>query len=42
MHRLLRLFSGSLTAKLLLLAIVFLVVPAILYGRFEAADRERQ
>jgi two-component system sensor histidine kinase ChvG len=42
MHRVLRLFSGSLTAKLLLLAIVFLVVPAILYGRFEAADRERQ
>jgi two-component system sensor histidine kinase ChvG len=42
MHRVLRLFSGSLTAKLLLLAIVFLVVPAILYGRFESADRERQ
>lgn len=42
MHRVLRLFGGSLTAKLLLLAIVFLVVPAILYGRFETADRERQ
>lgn len=38
----LRLAARSLTGKFLVLAAMFLVVPAILYGRFEQADAERQ
>lgn len=42
MPRLLRLAIRSLTGKFLALAAIFLVVPLILYGRFEQADAERQ
>lgn len=42
MKRLLRLVSRSLTGKFLVLAAMFLVVPAILYVKFADADAERQ
>ncbi len=42
MDRLLKLVGGSVTLKLLLLGVVFLVVPAMLYGRFAEVDAQRQ
>lgn len=39
---LLRTVSRSLTAKFLAVALVFLIVPVILYGKFAEADAERQ
>jgi two-component system, OmpR family, sensor histidine kinase ChvG len=42
MAKLVRLASQSLAGKSLILAAIFMVVPLILYGRFEAADSERQ
>ncbi|HVI50155.1 MAG TPA: HAMP domain-containing sensor histidine kinase [Candidatus Sulfotelmatobacter sp.] len=42
MFRVLRLVARSLTGKFLVLVAMFLVVPLILYGRFEQADAERQ
>ncbi len=38
----LRLASRSLAGKFLILAGIFMTVPVILYGQFEAADAERQ
>ncbi len=42
MLKVLRLASRSLLGKALVLAALFVVLPIILYDRFEAADRERQ
>jgi two-component system sensor histidine kinase ChvG len=42
MLRLLHLAVRSLTGKFLVLVAMFLIVPLILYGRFERADAERQ
>ena len=39
---LVRTVSRSLTAKFLAVALVFLIVPVILYGKFAEADAERQ
>ncbi|MBL9035283.1 MAG: HAMP domain-containing histidine kinase [Rhodospirillaceae bacterium] len=35
-------FRSSVTLKLMLVSAVFLIVPALLYGRFEQADAERK
>ncbi len=40
--RLIRLASRSVTGKILVLALMFMVVPFILYTRFQQADVERQ
>jgi two-component system sensor histidine kinase ChvG len=41
-RRLLRLISRSLAGKIVVLAVVFLVVPIILYSKFAEVDAERQ
>jgi two-component system sensor histidine kinase ChvG len=40
--RLIRLASRSVTGKFLVLALMFMIVPVILFSRFQAADAERQ
>ena len=35
-------FRSSVTLKLMMVSAVFLIVPALLYGRFEQADAERK
>ena len=42
MTRFLRLISRSLTGKFIVLAAMFMIVPAMLYGKFAEADAERQ
>lgn len=35
-------YARSIAAKLMVILVLFLVVPAVLYGRFQAADEERR